>query len=83
MSTHSRFLSFAACISGLALISPAPPVGAAPPAAQKAVLGADIVFVKGTLTGKLLNANGEPVDGAVVTVTQAGKTVGQTVTAAD
>gem|GEM_PF-2272188 len=50
---------------------------------QKASLGTDVILVKGTLTGKVLTANGQPVDGAAVSVLKDGKEVGRAITTAD
>ena len=53
------------------------------PAAPKISHGTDVAMVDGKLTGKLLTANGQPIDGAAITVLKDGKEVGKTVTAAD
>lgn len=52
-------------------------------AAPKISHGTDVAMVDGKLTGKLLTANGQPIDGATITVLKDGKEVGKTVTASD
>jgi len=53
------------------------------PAAPKISHGTDVALVDGKLTGKLLTANGQPIDGAVITVLKDGKEVGKAVTTSD
>ena len=53
------------------------------PAVTKPALGTDVALVDGKLTGKLLTANGQPIDGAVVSVLKDGKEVGKAVTTSD
>jgi hypothetical protein len=53
------------------------------PTVTKPAHGTDVALVDGTLTGKLLTANGQPIDGAVVSVLKDGKEVGKAVTTSD
>jgi hypothetical protein len=53
------------------------------PAAPKISHGTDVALVDGKLTGKLLTANGQPIDGAVITVLKDGQEVGKAVTTSD
>ena len=55
----------------------------ATPAVTKPAHGTDVALVDGKLTGKLLTANGQPIDGAVVSVLKDGKEVGKAVTTSD
>lgn len=79
-SLYARILAGAA---GVALMLPAAPVSAAPEVAKTATQGTDVALEDGNLTGKILTSNGEPVDGAVVTLSKDGKEVGRTITKAD
>lgn len=72
-----------ACAAGAAMLLPAMPVSAAPQSAQQVRQGNDVVLSGGKLSGKLLNANGKAVEGAVVAVSKDGKVVARTVTKAD
>ena len=65
------------------MIMPAMPVCAAPRTTQQVRQGTDVVLVKGALHGKLLNSNGQPVEGAMVTASKNGKVVAKTVTKKD
>ena len=53
------------------------------PAPTNVSHGTDVALVDGQLTGKLLTANGQPIDGAVITVLKDGKEVGKAVTTSD
>ena len=55
----------------------------ATPAVTKPAHGTDVALDDGKLTGKLLTANGQPIDGAVVSVLKDGKEVGKAVTTSD
>lgn len=84
MLKNSLYARIVACAAGVAMIVPAMPVSAAPQAATQQVRqAADLILTQGKLNGKLLNANGKPVEGAVVTVSKNGKEVARTVTKAD
>ena len=83
MLKNSLYARIVACATGVAMILPAMPVSAAPKATQQVRQGTDVVLTGGKLTGKLLNSNGKPVDGALVAVEKNGKLVGKTVTQAD
>ena len=84
MLKNSLYARIVACAAGVAMIMPAMPVSAAPQAAAKqASQGTDLIITQGKLNGKLLNANGKPVEGAVVTVAKNGKEVSRTVTKSD
>ena len=84
MLKNSLYARIVACAAGVAMIMPAMPVSAAPQTASKeARQGTDVVIHQGKLNGKLLNANGKPVEGAVVTVAKNGKEVARTVTKVD
>lgn len=83
MLRNSMYARIVACAAGVSMIVPAMPVSAAPQVSQQTNRGTDVVLVKGELTGKLLNANGKPVDGAVVSVSKNGKTVAKTTTKTD
>lgn len=84
MLKNSLYARIVACATGVAMILPAMPVSAAPQAAAKqASRSTDLILTQGKLNGKLLNANGKPVEGAVVTVSKSGKEVARTVTQAD
>ena len=72
-----------ACAAGAAMLLPAMPVSAAPQSAQQVRQGNDVILSGGKLSGKLLNANGKAVEGAVVAVSKDGKVVARTVTKAD
>lgn len=72
-----------ALAAGTMMLVPAMPVQAAPQAARQVRSGADVVLVKGELSGKLLTANGKAVEGASVVVAKNGKEVARTVTKAD
>lgn len=72
-----------ACAAGVAMLAPAMPVSAAPQAGQQVRQGNDVVLSGGKLSGKLLNANGKPVEGTVVTASKDGKLVARTTTQAD
>ncbi|RLS44433.1 MAG: carboxypeptidase regulatory-like domain-containing protein [Planctomycetota bacterium] len=54
-----------------------------PPVVTKPAYGTDVALDDGKLTGKLLTANGQPIDGAVVSVLKDGKEVGKAVTTSD
>ena len=64
-SIYSRII---ACAAGAAMLLPTFPVMAAPETAEKVVYSADAILVDGQLKGRLLNASGEAVQAAVVTV---------------
>jgi hypothetical protein len=70
-----------------AAIPAAPPSAATSstttPTVTKPAHGTDVALVDGKLTGKLLTANGQPIDGAVVSVLKDGKEVGKAVTTSD
>jgi hypothetical protein len=84
MLKNSLYARIVACAAGVAMMMPAMPVSAAPQAASnQARQGTDLVITQGKLNGKLLNANGKPVEGAVVTVAKNGKEVARTVTKTD
>ncbi len=84
MLKNSLYARIVACAAGVAMIMPAMPVSAAPQTASKEVRqGTDLVITQGKLNGKLLDANGKPVEGAVVTVAKNGKEVARTVTKVD
>ncbi len=83
MLKNSLYARIVACATGVAMILPAMPVSAAPKATQQVRQGTDVVLTGGKLTGKLLNSNGKPVDGALVAVEKNGKLVGKTVTKSD
>ena len=83
MLKNSLYARIIACAAGAAMITPAMPVSAAPQAAQQVRQGTDVVLVKGTLHGKLLNSNGKPVEGAVVMASKNGKVVAKSVTQKD
>ncbi|MFO1005995.1 MAG: carboxypeptidase-like regulatory domain-containing protein [Planctomycetaceae bacterium] len=63
--------------------SKSPVTPAETPATPKVSHGTDVALVEGKLTGKLLTANGQPIDGAVITVLKDGKEVGKAVTTSD
>ena len=83
MLRNSLFARIVACAAGVAMTISAVPVNAAPQAAQEVRQGTDVVLVNGELNGKLLNANGKPVEGAAVSVSKNGKVVAKTVTKTD
>lgn len=83
MLRNSMYARIVACAAGASMIVPAIPVSAAPQVTRQVNRGADIVLVKGELNGKLLSANGKPVDGAVVSVAKNGKTIAKTATKTD
>jgi Carboxypeptidase regulatory-like domain len=83
MLKNSLYARIIACAAGAAMILPAVPAQAAPRAAQQVRQGTDLVLTEGHLNGKLLNANGKPVEGAAVSVTKNGKVVANTVTQKD
>lgn len=63
--------------------SKSPVTPAETPTTPKVSHGTDVALVDGKLTGKLLTANGQPIDGAVITVLKDGKEVGKAVTTSD
>lgn len=69
--------------AGTMMLVPALPLQAAPQAAQQVRTGTDLILVKGELKGKLLSANGKPVEGALVTVSKGGQEVARTATKTD
>lgn len=83
MLRNSMYARIIACAAGVSMIVPVMPVSAAPQVTRQVSRGTDIVLVKGELNGKLLNANGKPIDGAVVSVSRNGKTVAKTATLTD
>ncbi len=92
---HSICVRIVACVAGLVQFcslpvtaaekatKPAPRPTTATPAAAKPTYGTDVALNDGKLTGKLLTANGQPIDGSVVTVMKDGKEVGKAVTTSD
>ncbi len=83
MHKNARLTCFVICATGVALWIPTLPVQAGSKPAQHVRLGTDVLLVKGTLTGHLLDSHGKPLDGAVVKVAKDGKQIAQTVTTAD
>lgn len=83
MFRNSLCARLVACAAGAAMLLPAMPVSAAPQSAQQVRQGNDVVLSAGKVSGKLLNANGKAVEGAVVAVSKDGKVVARTVTKAD
>ena len=83
MLKNSLYARIIACAAGVAMIMPAMPVSAAPQASQQVRQGTDVVLSGGKLTGRLLNSNGKPVEGALVAVEKNGKLVAKTVTKTD
>lgn len=83
MLRNSMFARIIACAAGVSMIVPAMPVTAAPQVKQQVRQGTDVVLRGGKLQGKLLNANGQPVQGVAVAVTKNGQVMAKTVTGAD
>ena len=83
MLRNSMFARIIACAAGVSMIVPAMPVTAAPQVKQQVRQGTDVVLSGGKLQGKLLSANGKPIEGAVVAVAKNGKVMAKTVTRAD
>jgi len=83
MLRNSMFARIIACAAGVSMIVPAMPVTAAPQVKQQVRQGTDVVLRAGKLQGKLLSANGQPVEGAFVAVTKNGQVVAKTVTGED
>lgn len=95
MARQSTQMRIIACAVGIAhctstcivaaekIAKSTPPAAPAPSAVVKPSHGTDVALTDGKLTGKLLTANGQPIDGATISVLKDGQEVGKTVTSSD